>query len=100
MRQAWADILRLLSQALNLPTQIPFDQWLTQVRSIDDAERNPAGRLVKFLEEEFVSMASGTVVLDTTKSRAASQTLAASCGIGKTQVEMYVEYWRSVGHLV
>lgn len=100
VRQPWADVLSLLSQALGLTAVIPFDQWLGQVRALDDdAERNPAGRLVKFLEEEFVSMASGTVVLDTTNARAASKTLAACGGIGERHVQLYVKYWRSVGHL-
>lgn len=106
VRQPWADVLALLSHALRLtpagtgePTVIPFGEWLDRVRAIDDAERNPAGRLVKFLEEEFVSMASGAVVLDTTKSRKASRTLAASGGIEKRHVDLYVKYWRSVGHL-
>lgn len=100
------DILTLLSRALKLtpsqgdkPAVIPFDQWLDKVRSIDDVEKNPAGKVVKFLEEEFTSMASGAVVLDTVKSRGASRTLAASGGIGEGHIELYVKYWRSVGHL-
>lgn len=106
VRQPWADVLALLSRALGLtlanggkPAVIPFGQWLDRVRAIDDAERNPAGRVVKFLEEEFVSMASGAVVLDTTNSRAASKTLAASAGIERRHIDLYVKYWRSVGHL-
>lgn len=96
VRQPWADVLSLLSNALGLAAVIPYEQWLDQVRALDD---DAAGRLVKFLEEEFVSMASGTVVLDTKNARAASKTLAACGGIGESHVQLYVKYWRSVGHL-
>lgn len=96
VRQPWADVLSLLSKALGLAAVIPYEQWLDQVRALDD---DAAGRLVKFLEEEFVSMASGTVVLDTKNARAASKTLAACGGIGESHVQLYVKYWRSVGHL-
>lgn len=100
------DVLTLLSRALKLtpsqadkPAIIPFEQWLDKVRSIDDVEKNPAGKVVKFLEEEFTSMASGAVVLDTKVSRGASRTLASSGGIEKRHIDLYVKYWRSVGHL-
>ncbi|RPB17548.1 acetyl-CoA synthetase-like protein [Morchella conica CCBAS932] len=106
MRQPWMDILTLLSRALDLksseegkPAVIPFDQWLDKVRSIDDYEKNPAGNVVKFLEEEFTSMASGAVILDTQKARGASDTLANSGGIEKKHIDLYVNYWRSIGHL-
>jgi len=54
---------------------------------------------VKFLEQEFTAMASGAVVLDTKKARRVSRTLAGSGGIGSRHVDLYVKYWRSVGHL-
>lgn len=100
MRQPWSDLLVLLSRALGLPSKIiPFEAWLDKVRSITDVEKNPAGKVVKFLEEEFTTMASGAVVLDTKKARRVSRTLAGSGGIGSRHVDLYVKYWRSVGHL-
>ncbi|CAZ81322.1 unnamed protein product [Tuber melanosporum] len=100
MRQPWSDLLVLLSRALGLPSKIiPFEAWLDKVRSITDAEKNPAGKVVKFLEEEFTAMASGAVVLDTRKARRVSRTLAGSGGIESRHVDLYVKYWRSVGHL-
>ena len=100
MRQPWSDLLVLFSRALGLPSRvIPFEAWLDKVRSIADVEKNPAGKVVKFLEEEFIEMASGAVVLDTKKARRVSRTLAGSGGIGSRHVDLYVKYWRSVGHL-
>ncbi|CUS10367.1 unnamed protein product [Tuber aestivum] len=100
MRQPWSDLLVLLSRALGLRSKIiPFEAWLERVRSITDVEKNPAGKVVKFLEEEFTAMASGAVVLDTKRARRVSRTLAGSGGIESRHVDLYVKYWKSVGHL-
>ncbi|KAI0685571.1 hypothetical protein BC835DRAFT_1456089 [Cytidiella melzeri] len=96
-RQPWTNILARFASCLGLPTddeRIPFAEWLKIVRDYGDAEENPCVKITSFLESEFLRMATGDVVLDTTAAKAISHTLAGSCAVPDDILERYVEYWK------
>ncbi|KAL7270283.1 putative NRPS-like protein biosynthetic cluster [Rhizina undulata] len=87
IRQSWSQLLLLLAKELKLPQKLmPFQGWLEKVKERGEEEKNPAGKLVKFLEEEFIGMASGIVALDTTRSRRVSRTLRGTRDVGREGV--------------
>ena len=99
-RQAWIDILSVLASSLSISSSLPYDQWLEKVKSNPDAKTNPCVKIVPFLEEEFVRMATGVVVLDTKEAEKVSPTLASSKPVSEELVRKYVEFWTQQGFLV
>lgn len=101
-RQSWSGLLHNLASILGgegepLPL-IPFSEWIDRVRSLgDDPERNPAFKVINFLENDFVRMAAGTVILRTAEARLDSPTMVRSTSLDRQHLEEYVAYWRSVG---
>ncbi|OBZ65860.1 L-aminoadipate-semialdehyde dehydrogenase [Grifola frondosa] len=101
-RQPWSEALEVLAAALGLPAEaapLPYAEWLARVRADTDTVRNPAGKIVPFLEDEFVRMATGWVVLDTAVARGASPTLEGSKPLSEGDLRRYVAFWRSEGFL-
>jgi len=104
-RQSWSGLLSLLSAILSddssrpLP-KIAFGEWLNRVKGLgDDPERNPAYKIISFLEHDFVRMASGPVILGTSRAKQDSVTMVRSTAIDGRHLEEYVRYWKSVGAL-
>lgn len=100
-RTPWAAILATLSSALALPpsAHVPYADWLAAVKANADARANPCAKIVPFLEEEFVRMATGTVVLDTERARGVSAALRESAPVDEGLLRGYVAYWRKEGFL-
>ncbi|KXT00016.1 hypothetical protein AC578_4863 [Pseudocercospora eumusae] len=108
VRQSWPDMIRTLATALHIPFDriIPYAQWLSRVRnfppSLSDG-LNPAVRLGRFWEEDFVRMSCGLgqggVVLDTTHSKAQSPTLRRQQSLGQDVVLKYIDSWKRSGFL-
>lgn len=99
-RQSWSNILSVLSSSLSISTSLPYDQWLEKVKSNPDAKTNPCVKIVPFLQEEFIRMATGVVVLDTKEAEKLSPTLETSQPVGEELVRKYVEFWRKEELLV
>ncbi|TFK52667.1 acetyl-CoA synthetase-like protein [Heliocybe sulcata] len=104
-RQSWSGLLSLLAVILSddpsapLP-KIPFGEWLDRVKGLgDDPERNPAYKIISFLENDFVRMASGPVILGTSRAKQDSVTMVRSTAIDGRHLEEYVGYWKRVGAL-
>ncbi|GJE97864.1 acetyl-CoA synthetase-like protein [Phanerochaete sordida] len=94
-RQPWPALLDALAGALGLPAErLPYADWLRRVREHGDARANPCAKIVPFLNDEFVRMAAGQVVLDTSGARALSRTLDESAAVGEELVKAYVEGWK------
>ncbi|KDQ51272.1 hypothetical protein JAAARDRAFT_140530 [Jaapia argillacea MUCL 33604] len=103
-RQSWSGLLDNLAIILGGPQtplpKLPFPEWLEGVRALgDDPARNPAFKVLSFLEHDFVRMASGPVILQTVNARADSLTMVKSTALDKRHLEEYVAYWTSVGAL-
>ncbi|GLB38787.1 putative acetyl-CoA synthetase-like protein [Lyophyllum shimeji] len=101
-RQSWSGIISNLASILGgkggpLPT-IPLSKWLGRVRDLgDDPARNPAYKILSFLERDFQTMSNGTVILRTASARLDSPTMVRSTAVDKKHLEEYVSYWRSIG---
>ncbi|KAG6864883.1 putative NRPS-like protein biosynthetic cluster [Blastosporella zonata] len=101
-RQSWTGIITNLSSIIGgnhgpLPL-IPLSKWLDRVRDLDDdPSRNPAYKILSFLENDFQSMSNGTVILRTATARLDSRTMVKSTAVDRKHLEEYVSYWRSIG---
>lgn len=101
-RQPWREVIPLLADALDIPRScvIPFEDWVNRVRNFPSSEtENPASKLVDFLDEHFIRMSCGGLILDTTKSREHSQTLANEGPVSADIVRKYVHTWKEMGFL-
>ncbi|EPQ54396.1 acetyl-CoA synthetase-like protein [Gloeophyllum trabeum ATCC 11539] len=104
-RQSWSGLMSMLSSILSsdpstpLP-KVPFEEWLNRVKARgDDPEFNPAYKIMNFLENDFVRMASGPVILSTARAKQDSQTMVRSTAIDGRHLEEYVAYWKRVAAL-
>ncbi|ETS86536.1 hypothetical protein PFICI_00364 [Pestalotiopsis fici W106-1] len=97
MRQNWEDVIRLLSEELQISSSstVSIEEWLSLVESADE-DNNPARGLVHFLAEDFIKMSCGSVVLDTTTSRDRSPTLAGSRSVQEEKIKAYISYWKKI----
>ncbi|EKM53824.1 uncharacterized protein PHACADRAFT_125794 [Phanerochaete carnosa HHB-10118-sp] len=95
-RQPWTVILRVIASALGVPSDEfpPYAEWLQKVKADSDAATNPCVKIIPFLEDEFLRMATGQVVLDTAKARELSPTLDASVALSEEHIRAYIEYWK------
>lgn len=100
-RQPWDAILKTLAAALSLPhAQLtPYNEWLGKVQALPDPERNPCIKILPFLQDEFVRMASGDVVLDTARTQQCSETLSTMEVVSDELIKRYVAYWKGVRFL-
>ena len=106
VRQPWREMNPVLADALDIPPQniIPFDQWVRRVRDhlrlVDGPEgENPAFLLIDFLDDNFIRMSCGGLLLDTTKSREHSTTLANVGAVSEAVVRRFVKRWKEMKFL-
>ena len=101
--QPWKDMVRVLANEMGIAAKgiVPFKDWVRRVRESPlnmDAD-NPAARLIGFLEKDFRRMSCGGLILDTTKSREHSKTLAARGPVSPETARKYVQAWKEMGFL-
>ncbi len=98
-RQSWEGLITNLASILGgdqpLPI-IPYEKWLEKVKAAGQ-DKNPAFRVLSFLENDFIRMSSGDVVLRTAETKLDSSTLVKSTAIDREHLEEYVAYWRRIG---
>jgi thioester reductase-like protein len=109
VRQSWSGVITVLAEALDIPHDgsgiVPFDEWLKLVRDWPRAEdngpegNNPAYLLVDFLEEHFVRMSCGGLLMGTSKAREHSETLARMSRVSDELIRLYVQSWKDMGFL-
>lgn len=95
-------MIAILADALDIPRSkvIPSDEWFRRVRTFPGSELdNPAFRLIEFLEENFTRMSCGGLLLDTTKAREHSKTLANVGPVADHLARKYIEAWKATGFL-
>ncbi|KAI1454916.1 hypothetical protein F4805DRAFT_469070 [Annulohypoxylon moriforme] len=83
VRQPWKEMIPVLADALDISPDgiIPFEDWVQLVRDhprqVEGPEgENPAFLLIDFLDDNFIRMSCGGLLLDTIKVREHSKTLA------------------------
>ena len=93
----------ILADLLGIPSSniVPFEDWVKRVQQFPGSIEadNPAAKLIEFLEENFVRMSCGGLILDTAKSREHSPTLATQGPVHRDVVEKYVRAWKEMGLL-
>ncbi|KAI1768922.1 putative polyketide synthase [Hypoxylon sp. FL1150] len=105
VRQPWRQMVATLAAALDIPAVIPFDEWVRRVRgwpvpSDNGASgANPAYLLADFLDENFVRMSCGGLLMGTANARAHSPTLAGVGPVGEDTTMLFVNNWREMGLL-
>ena len=104
VRQPWREMTPLLADLLGIPRDriVPFEEWIRRVKGYPGLMEweNPAQKLVGFLEEDFVRMSCGGVLLETERTREHSATMRGVGPVGADVVERYVRAWREGGYLV
>lgn len=105
MRQSWQDVLDVFASSLGIsPVNVPFDQWLRNVQAVvhehgTEEERMEYDMLADFLQNDFQRMATGSIILDTSRTRTVSRTLREVGEISQEVVAKYVGEWRRNGTL-
>jgi hypothetical protein len=102
IRQSWHEMITTLAPLIGVEKEeiIPFDQWLTQVKSFGGSElENPAQSLLDFFKNDFVHMATGEVILDTANMRSYSQTLQRVNVVSEEHIVKFIEYWKEINFL-
>jgi hypothetical protein len=98
-RQSWEGLISNLASILGgsdpLPV-IPYREWLDKVKAAGEA-KNPAYKVLNFLENDFIRMSGGDVILRTAESKLDSPTLVRSTALDRKHLEEYIAYWRKTG---
>lgn len=104
VRQPWREMTPVLAEALNIPIKtgiIPFKDWVRRVRNFPGSVENdnPAFKLIDFLDDNFIRMSCGGLLLGTEKTREHSKTLAELGPVSEKVAKGYIRYWKEVGFL-
>ena len=102
-RQSWHEMILVLADALDIPRGniISFDDWVYRVRQFPGSMEidNPAGKLISFLDTNFIRMSCGGLIMDTAKSKEHSKTLRDMEPVSSGLVRSYVRSWKDMGFL-
>nr|ALQ32772.1 putative polyketide synthase [Fusarium babinda] len=96
--QQWRDVNTILSDTLRIPNLVPFKTWLDMVRKAPQQD-NPAALLADFLEDTYLRMACGGLVLDVKNTLEHSKSLSAVGPVSETVVRKYIHIWKEIGFL-
>lgn len=98
--QPWREMTATLADALHIPSKnvIPFGEWIERVRAAPQ-RNNPASTLLDFLDDNFLRMSCGRLVLDTKKTLEHSETLAAVGPVSEEVARKYIHIWKEIGFL-
>jgi hypothetical protein len=102
VRQPWTNMIQLLADTLDIPRNnvISPHDWFRRVRMFSGSElENPAVKLIEFLDDNFIRMSCGGLLLNTTKSREHSKTLANVGPVDDVVAKRYIRAWKSAGFL-
>lgn len=96
--QSWAEMNAVLQSALQIKDLIPFSEWLVRVRAAPQ-RGNPASSLLEFLDDNYLRMSCGGLVLDVQNTLGHSPTLRAVGRQGDDVVRRYIKVWEEIGFL-
>ncbi|KAK2748181.1 Type I Iterative PKS [Myotisia sp. PD_48] len=97
-RQGWQEMISILATLLDIQGNciIPFSAWLNTVRQFPGSTEldNPAKKMIDFFEHHFRRMSCGGLIMETTRSREHSTTLATMKPISANLVKKYIMAWK------
>lgn len=97
IRQPSQDFITITRSAMGMcetSVVVSFDDWIDRV-----AKAGCAPSLDHFFRHHFSALASGSVVLDTSRTRRPSRTLRGTSAVGKDLLAKYIERWVEFGFL-
>ncbi|KAF2151287.1 putative polyketide synthase [Myriangium duriaei CBS 260.36] len=99
VRQPWGPMVRLWAEDLAAEV-VPFEEWIRRVKDYGgNAVNNPAIKLLGFLDENFVRMSCGGLLLGTEHCVADSRTLARVGPVNDEVARRYIQAWKESGFL-
>lgn len=98
--QSWREMNVVLAEALHIPTSniIPFHAWMDKVAKAPTKD-NPAATLLDFLDDNFLRLSCGGLILDTKHTLEHSKTLAAVGPVPDNVLRKYIHIWKEIGFL-
>ena len=96
--QPWREMNAILADALKIPNLIPFEEWVERVRA-GGQRNNPAATLLDFLDDNYLRMSCGGLVLDVKKTLEHSKTLSAVGPVSEEVARKYIHVWKEIGFL-
>ena len=103
VQQPWREMIVTLADALKVPTAniLPFHEWGSKVRRspLSIETDNPADKLIDFLDDHFLRMSCGGLILDTKRACEHSKALAAVGPVSAEVARKYVKAWEDMGFL-
>jgi acyl transferase domain-containing protein/nucleoside-diphosphate-sugar epimerase/acyl carrier protein len=103
VRQEWQHMIPVLADALGVPpcNVISFEDWIARVRSHTGSSEsdNPAIKLIDFLDDNFIRMSCGGLLLSTANSTKHSKTMRAVGPIADEAVRLFVKSWKDMKFL-
>lgn len=104
LRQDWYTAMSTIAEELGFSSSalVSFDEWVAKAEAsalLRGSRDDSVAMLMDFFKHDFQRMASGGVVLDTTKARQVSPTLRDADIVEREEIAKYVQDWRRSGFL-
>lgn len=96
--QPWKEVNRILADAIGIKDMIPFDDWVKRVAAAPQ-RNNPASTLLEFLDDNYIRMSYGGLVLDPKNTLEHSKSLRAVKPVSEELIRKYVHIWKEIGFL-
>ncbi|GAB1316616.1 hypothetical protein MFIFM68171_06826 [Madurella fahalii] len=105
LRQDWYTAMSTIAEELGFPSSalVDFDEWVAKAEGSAQPQESggeSVSMLMDFFKHDFERMASGGVILDTSKARQVSPTLRDADIVEREEIAKYVREWRRSGFLV
>lgn len=94
----WKEVNAILADAVGIKDIIPFDEWVKRVAAAPQ-RNNPASTLLEFLDDNYIRMSYGGLVLDPKNTLEHSKSLRAVTPVSEELVRKYVHIWKEIGFL-
>lgn len=96
--QDWQAMNKVLADAVGIKNMIPFEDWVKRVASAGQ-RNNPAATLLEFLDDNYLRMSYGGLVLDTKHTLEHSKSLRAVGPVSEEVARKYIHIWKEIGFL-
>jgi thioester reductase-like protein/acyl carrier protein len=96
--QSWKQMNAILMDATGIQNLIPFEEWRERVATAPQKD-NPVQTLIEFLDDNFIRMSYGRLVMDPKHTLEHSKSLRAVKPISENVVRKYVHIWKEIGFL-
>ena len=96
--QSWAEMNKILMDATGIQKMIPFDEWVKRVAEAPQ-RNNPAQTLIEFLDDNYLRMSYGGLVLDPAHTLEHSKSLRAVGPVSEKVARKYITVWKEIGFL-